>query len=103
MQMTMELERAKLFRDIAQSRSVSKGARLNGISQSAASQHLQDLEEQLGLPLLDRSSRPLAVTEAGKLYLEMCRDILRRHDEFQVTLERLKADVEGTVRVASIY
>ncbi len=99
----MELDRAKLFRDIAQTRSVSKGARLNGISQSAGSQHLQELEEQFGIPLLDRSSRPLAVTEAGKLYLEMCRDILRRHDEFRATLARLKTEVEGTVRVASIY
>jgi DNA-binding transcriptional LysR family regulator len=99
----VDLERAKLFRDIAQSRSVSKGARQNGISQSAASQHLQDLEEQLGLPLLDRGSRPLTVTDAGKLYLEMCRDVLRRQDEFQAALERMKIEVEGTVRVASIY
>ena len=99
----MDLERAKLFRDIAQSRSVSKGARQNGISQSAASQHLQDLEEQLGLALLDRGSRPLLVTDAGKLYLEMCRDLLRRRDEFQAALERMKTEVEGTVRVASIY
>jgi DNA-binding transcriptional LysR family regulator len=82
---------------------VSKGAKLNGISQSAASQHLQDLEEQLGLPLLDRTSRPLLVTDAGKLYLEMCRDVLRRQDEFQAALERMKAEVEGTVRIASIY
>jgi DNA-binding transcriptional LysR family regulator len=100
---TVDLERAKLFRDIAQSRSVSKGAKQNGISQSAASQHLQDLEEQLGLPLLDRGSRPLIVTDAGKLYLEMCRDLLRRQDEFQAALERMKTEVEGTVRVASIY
>ena len=99
----MDLERARLFRDIAQSHSVSKGARLNDISQSAASQHLQELEEQLGIPLLDRSTRPLTVTEAGKLYLEMCRDVLRRQDEFQAALERMKAEVEGTVRVASIY
>ena len=99
----MDLERAKLFRDIAQNRSVSKGAKLNGISQSAASQHLQDLEEQLGLPLLDRTSRPLLVTDAGKLYLEMCRDVLRRQDEFEAALERMKAEVEGTVRIASIY
>jgi DNA-binding transcriptional LysR family regulator len=99
----VDLERAKLFRDIAQSRSVSKGAKQNGISQSAASQHLQDLEEQLGLPLLDRGSRPLIVTDAGKLYLEMCRDLLRRQDEFQAALERMKTEVEGTVRVASIY
>jgi LysR family transcriptional regulator, transcriptional activator of the cysJI operon len=99
----VDLERAKLFRDIAQNRSVSKGAKLNGISQSAASQHLQDLEDQLGLPLLDRTSRPLTVTDGGKLYLDMCRDVLRRQDEFQAALERMKAEVEGTVRVASIY
>ena len=99
----MDLERAKLFRDIAQTRSVSKGAKQNGISQSAASQHLQDLEQQLGLPLLDRGSRPLIVTDAGKLYLELCRDVLRRQDEFQAALERMKTEVEGTVRVASIY
>src|SRR3984893_12608377 len=99
----MDLERARLFRDIAQSHSVSKGARLNDISQSAASQHLQDLEEQLGLALLDRGSRPLIVTDAGQLYLEMCRDVLRRQDEFQAALERMKTEVEGTVRVASIY
>jgi DNA-binding transcriptional LysR family regulator len=99
----VDLERAKLFRDIAQSRSVSKGAKLNCISQSAASQHLQDLEEQLGLALLDRTSRPLTVTDGGKLYLDMCRDVLRRQDEFQAALERMKTEVEGTVRVASIY
>ena len=99
----MDLERAKLFKDIAHSRSVSKGAKLNGISQSAASQHLQDLEEQLGLALLDRTSRPLTVTDGGKLYLDMCRDVLRRQDEFQAALERMKTEVEGTVRVASIY
>lgn len=99
----MNLERAKLFRDIAQNRSFSKGAKLNGISQSAASQHLQDLEDQLGIPLLDRTSRPLTMTDGGKLYLDLCRDLLRRQDEFQAALERMKAEVEGTVRVASIY
>lgn len=100
---TVDIERARLFRDIAQARSVSKGAKLNGISQSAASQHIQDLEEQLGLALLDRTSRPLTVTEGGKLYLDLCRDVLRRQDEFQAALERMKAEVEGTVRIASIY
>lgn len=99
----MDFDRLKLFRDMAQSRSISKGAGLNGISQSAASQYLQDLEEQIGLTLLDRSSRPLMVTEAGKLYLELCRGTLNLRDEFQLSLEALKGEVEGTVRVASIY
>lgn len=99
----MDFDRLRLFRDIAQSRSVSKGASLNGISQSAVSQYLQDLEEQMGVTLLDRGTRPLTVTEAGKLYLDMCRDTLNRRDEFQVALDILKGQVEGTVRVASIY
>lgn len=99
----MELDRLKLFMDIAHSKSVSRGAAENGISQSAASQHLQELERQLDITLLDRSSRPLVVTEGGKLYLQMCREILRSRDEFLVALEKLKSDVEGTVRVASIY
>jgi LysR family transcriptional regulator, transcriptional activator of the cysJI operon len=99
----MEFDRLKLFKDIALSRSVSKGASLNGISQSAVSQYLQDLEEQMGISLLDRGTRPLTVTEAGKLYLDMCRDTLNRRDEFKIALDLLKGQVEGTVRVASIY
>jgi DNA-binding transcriptional LysR family regulator len=99
----MDFDRLKLFRDVAHSRSISKGAGMNGISQSAVSQYLQDLEEQMGMMLLDRGSRPLMVTEAGKLYFDMCRDVLSRRDEFQVALDVLKGEVEGTVRVASIY
>src|SRR5579863_4116918 len=99
----MDFDRLKLFRDVAHSRSISKGAGMNGISQSAVSQYLQDLEEQMGITLLDRGTRPLTVTEAGKLYLDMCRDTLNRRDEFQVALDLLKGQVEGTVRVASIY
>jgi DNA-binding transcriptional LysR family regulator len=43
------------------------------------------------------------VTAAGQLYSDFCRDVLRRKEEFEVTLDRLKHDVEGTIRVASIY
>jgi DNA-binding transcriptional LysR family regulator len=57
----------------------------------------------MGVELLDRATRPLKVTEAGKLYLEMSRDILSRYSEFEAALDRLKNQVEGTVRVASIY
>src|SRR5271157_4956625 len=96
-------ESLKLFRDIAQSRSFSKAALMNGLSQSAASQMVQDLERGLAVTLLDRSTRPLSVTIAGQLYLEYCREILRRHDELLAALGSIKQKVEGTARVASIY
>jgi DNA-binding transcriptional LysR family regulator len=99
----MAYESLKLFRDIAQSRSFSRGAAMNNVSQSAASQHVQELERELGVALLDRSSRPLVVTAPGQLYSDFCRDVLRRKAEFEVALERSKQEVEGTVRVAAIY
>lgn len=64
---------------------------------------LKSLELALGAKLLDSSTRPLTVTAHGRLYLDMCRDILRRRDEFQADLDQLRDQVEGTVRVASIY
>jgi DNA-binding transcriptional LysR family regulator len=96
-------DNSKLFRDIAQFRSVSRGASQSGISQSAASQHIHELEKKLGISLLDRSTRPLNLSPAGKLYFDLCRDVLRREEEFEAALDELKTHVEGDVRVASIY
>jgi DNA-binding transcriptional LysR family regulator len=73
------------------------------VSQSAASQYIQDLEKSLGVELLDRSSRPLGVTPSGQLYSDFCRDVLRRKEELEVAIGRLKQEQEGKVRVASIY
>jgi DNA-binding transcriptional LysR family regulator len=93
----------KLFRDIVQAKSISRGAALNEISQSAASQQIQELERDLNVILLDRSTRPFTVTAAGKLYYDFCRDLLRRKDEFLAALDDIKGQEEGLVRVASIY
>jgi LysR family transcriptional regulator, transcriptional activator of the cysJI operon len=82
---------------------MSRGAEHCGVSQSAASQHVQEVERRLGVTLLDRSKRPLELTQAGRIYSEFCRDVLRREEEFSMSLESLKGDVEGMVRVASIY
>ena len=99
----MIFEDCKLFRDIAHARSLSRAAGMNGISQSAATQHIQELEKRLGVQLLDRSTRPLGLTAGGKLYAELCRDVLRREEDFAAALDEIKAEAEGTVRVASIY
>ena len=99
----MTLEHLKLFREIAHARNVSHGAEVCGVSQSAASQYLHETERLLGVQLLDRSTRPVELTEAGRLYYEFCRDVLRRQEEFEESLDKLKGQVQGTVRVAAIY
>jgi LysR family transcriptional regulator, transcriptional activator of the cysJI operon len=93
----------RLIRDVAQHRSVSKAARGNDLSQSAASQALGELERDLGVTLFDRGTRPLTVTPAGKAYVEFCRDVLRRHDEMISLLDSIKKQLNATVRLAAIY
>lgn len=99
----MNLDHLQLFRDIAQTRSISRGAALNAVSQSAASQHLQEVERQLDVQLVDRSVRPLQLTQAGRLYHDFCREVLKLRQQFDVDLEGLKGKVEGVCRIASIY
>ncbi len=99
----MAYENHKLFRDIAQTRSMSRAAAMNGISQSAATQQIQDLEKSFATELLDRSRRPLALTEAGQIYAQFCRDVLRRREDFLAELARVRQETDARVRVASIY
>lgn len=99
----MTLSNLRLIRDVANHQSVSKAARLSELSQSAASQALQEVERELGIALFDRSRRPLIPTTAGKVYLEYCRDMLRRHDVMQAELASLRQQADGTVRIAAIY
>lgn len=93
----------RLFKEIAFHRSVSRGAESCGISQSAASQQLADLEKKLGAKLLDRSTRPLELTPIGRLYYRLCRQALELEENFLVEIETHRHEAEGLVRVASIY
>ncbi|MGC4049623.1 MAG: LysR family transcriptional regulator [Paludibaculum sp.] len=99
----VDLTQLQLFKDIVQTRSISRGALQNGVTQSAASQTVQELERCLGTMLLDRSRRPLEVLPPGRLLYDFARDVLRRNQDFLVTLEELKGGAGGTVRVAAIY
>lgn len=96
-------EECRLFRDVAHARSLSRAAQLNGISQSAATQHIQELEKRLGTALLDRSTRPLGLTDAGRLYADLCRDIIRREEDFTAALDEIRGSAEGLLRIATIY
>ncbi|MGB9609684.1 MAG: LysR family transcriptional regulator [Bryobacteraceae bacterium] len=99
----MDLDQLQLFRDIAQTRSISRGAAMNGLTQSAASQAVQEMERRLGVQLLDRSRRPLVVLPAGQLLYDFARDMLRRRQDLLAQLEELKNESGSAVRIAAIY
>jgi DNA-binding transcriptional LysR family regulator len=99
----MTLEALALFRDIVRFRSFSRGAAANGITQSAASQAIQQLESELDVLLVDRSRRPLRATEEGRTFYEACRALLQDFEKARAHLAASRQRVEGTVRVAAIY
>jgi len=101
----MQLESLKIFCDVVRWASFSRGASENGVSQSSASQAVHQLEQRLGVKLIDRSKRPLVLTPQGKIYYEGCKELVGRYVELE---NRVKAQVDeqkvvGTVGVASIY
>lgn len=97
------MDTLRLFCDIARCHSFSQAAAGHGITQSAASQRISALEKRLGVTLLDRSVRPLALTPAGKLFTEECRQILDRYDRLERQITQFRSEIHGHVTVAAIY
>lgn len=99
----MHLETLKLYCDVVRLRSFSRGAEQNFVSQSAASQAVQQLEAHLGVPLIDRTKRPFLVTREGEAFYTAARGILEAWNKAKGEVAAVKARVDGTVRVAAIY
>ena len=97
------METLRLFCEIARCHSFSQAAAAYGITQSAASQRIGALEKRLGVTLLDRSVRPLALTPAGQLFTDECRQILDRYDRLERQITQFRSEIQGHVAVAAIY
>jgi DNA-binding transcriptional LysR family regulator len=99
----MNLKSLKIFCDIVSRRSFSRAAEDNGISQSGASQVVGQLENRLGVQLIERSKRPLSPTREGQVFYDGCRKIIARYDALEDEVRSLHEQVAGRVRVAAIY
>jgi DNA-binding transcriptional LysR family regulator len=99
----MNVKSLKVFCDVAGRRSFSLGAAASGVTQSCASQIIRGLEDSLGVRLIDRSRRPLALTPEGKVYYDGCRKLVQNYFALEEEVHSLHQEFEGRVRVASIY
>lgn len=99
----MQIEALKLFCDVARYRSFSRAATANHVTQSAASHIVHQLEERLGVRLVDRSTRPLQLTSPGQTYYDGCKELVERYLDLEASLLRDQAPLSATVQVAAIY
>ena len=70
-------------------------------SQSAISSHIALLERDLELKLFDRSKRPLALTEAGKVFLDFSTEVLNKADGCERYMSELSCGIAGEVRIGA--
>jgi len=99
----VHIKSLKVFCDVVARKSFSRAASENGISQSGASQVVHQLEERLGVKLIDRSKRPFVLTPEGQTYYDGCRKIVQRYAALEEEVRSPRRELAGRVTVASIY
>jgi len=95
----MDLRQLRYFAQIVESGSLSKASRQLFIAQPALSQQLSKLEEEVGKPLLTRSSRGVAPTESGLALYHHARFMLRQLDQALSIARQESGAVQGMVSV----
>lgn len=99
--MNYSLRQLRVFVTVAHARSFSRAGDIIGLSQSAVSHSVKELELQTGVRLLDRTTREVVLTEAGQ---QLAARLERLLDELNNTLReagRVGQQLSGTVRVAA--
>lgn len=99
----MNIDMLKVFCSVVEQQSFSLGAALHHISQSAATQAVQRLEEHFGTQLLDRRRRPPVLTPAGAICYDEFRKIVGLYDAVADRIRVLGDEIQGHFRVAAIY
>ena len=94
-----KLNSIKAFTKVVQQGSFAAAAREMQLSRSAVSKYVIDLEQELGVQLLVRTTRSVSPTENGQAYYERCLAILADLEEADVTVTRLQAEPRGILRV----
>lgn len=87
------------FIRVAEAGSFSAAARQVGMKQSAVSQQIAALEEDLGVVLLHRTTRAMALTEQGERYLQQMRPMLAAMVEFESQLRPTQQALQGNVNI----
>src|SRR4051812_36312809 len=98
----MDLRQLRYFQAVAEELSYSRAAVRLRIAQPALSRAVQEVEAELGAPLLDRDRRSVSLTPAGKVLLREAAILFERWDEAMRRVRRTAAGEEGELRIGYI-
>ena len=99
----MQIENFKIFADLVETKSFSKAAKLNGITQSAVSQQARSMERNFKTLMVDRSQKQFSLTREGERIYEAAKEMLHLYEKLESELQEMKKVVSGTIRISTIY
>lgn len=98
----MELKWLEDVLSLSTTLSFSRAARERNVTQSALSRRVKQLEDWLGSPLFDRSSYPIRLTEAGRIFLPRAQEILRQVQGARQEVRQQHEDASETLTFATL-
>lgn len=100
--MIVDVRKLRALREVAQRGTVTAAAQALGYTPSAVSQQLSSLEVELGVPVLERRGRNVALTDAGRLLVEHADAVLGALERAEAAVAELHGEPVGPVRIASL-
>ena len=98
----MDLRHLRSFAAVARTRNFTRAAEELHIAQPPLSRQIQQLEEELGVPLLIRSSRPVRLTEAGRVFYEQALQILGRVEQMVAATRRVGLNQNSVLSIGFV-
>lgn len=99
--MDFSLSSLRTFIEVSTRQSFSSAAKCLALSQGAVSLQIKGLEQSLGTILIDRSDRPLQLTESGRIFLQFAKETINRSYTLGNYIKELSDGVVGEVRVGA--
>lgn len=91
----------KVFRQVVESGSFVAAAERIDLSTAMTSKHVMNLERNLGVRLLNRTSKHMSLTEIGTVYYEQCQEILDRLEVVDAAVKRSAVATSGVLKVTA--
>ena len=96
-----DLNEIQIFVSVATAGSFTKAATELGLPKSTVSRRVAQLEDRMGIRLLNRTTRRLSLTDGGALYLPRCRRALEEIDEAERSISELGTEPQGILRITA--
>lgn len=98
----MDLRQLRYFVAVVETRNFTRAAERMHIAQPPLSRQIQSLEDELGVQLLQRNSRPVRLTEAGRVFHEQALQVLQRVDQMRQSTQRTALHQRQSISIAYV-